>query len=116
MGIDKDFLYETIAKRIKSRRERALLTQADLAKKVHLLRTSVSNIEAGLQRPPLHVLYEICEALNMEILELLPEKGVVRSARSVSLDDVEKVLPASEADMDLTRSLIKRIVSEATES
>jgi len=68
-------LYESIGNKLKAIRTSPSgrqLTQEKLAVMVGLERTSITNIEAGNQRVPLHVLYELCNALGVEVTEVLP--------------------------------------------
>ncbi|MBT3982044.1 MAG: helix-turn-helix transcriptional regulator [Bacteriovoracaceae bacterium] len=84
MNIDK--LYLEIGQNIKAARQIVKLSQAELATKLGLKRTSITNIENGKQRLPLHLLYEICELLNVDALKVLP--GTQREKRKmiVSID------------------------------
>lgn len=75
--IDEGRLYAYVGKRIKELREgdgrrRPKLTQAQLAHQVGLERTSITNIEKGDQKVPLHVLYRLCSALSADIAAVLP--------------------------------------------
>ena len=54
-----------------------------------MLRTSITNIESGRQRAGLHVIYALCEALEVDPLEILPRPSEVRR-----LDDEEVVIDA----------------------
>lgn len=72
MKVNEELLYLHIAARLKARRVEMGLTQQQLGDKVALQRTSISNIEAGEQKPPLHMLYTICMALQVEPLDILP--------------------------------------------
>jgi transcriptional regulator with XRE-family HTH domain len=56
-------------------RERAKLTQDELAQRVGLTRTSISNIEGGRQKIQVHTLYAIAEALHAPVDTLLPLTG-----------------------------------------
>jgi len=67
-------LYEEFGRRVRAIRRRAGVTQGELAQQLGLSRTSVSNIEAGRQRLPLHHLYAFAAALDCELLELIPER------------------------------------------
>lgn len=51
-----------------------------------VLRTSINNIEKNRQKPPLHVLYGIAEALGVEVPELLPSLPEVTKHALVSVD------------------------------
>jgi transcriptional regulator with XRE-family HTH domain len=64
-------LYDLLGKRIAAERRARGITQADLARAVGLTRTSMTNIEAGRQRPPLHVTVALAQALGLELSELL---------------------------------------------
>ena len=64
--------YKIIGERIQKKREKMGLSQEDLAAKVGLLRTSITNTEAGRQKIPLEGLYRIAEALEMEVKDLIP--------------------------------------------
>lgn len=73
--INEKALYASIGKKLKAIRTAPSgrqLTQEKLASLVNLERTSITNIEAGNQKVPLHVLYEMCRVLGVEISEVLP--------------------------------------------
>jgi len=75
--IDEKRLYAALGARLKKLREAdrgplGKLTQGALAQEVGLERTSITNIERGNQKVPLHVLYRICEVLQVSVSELLP--------------------------------------------
>jgi len=76
--IDEKCLYETVGVRLKQLREgqaggkRGRLTQGELADLVGLERTSITNIENGNQKIPVHVLFRICEQLNVSVSDILP--------------------------------------------
>ena len=66
-------LYKTIGGKIQKQRVKLDLTQEELAKKATMNRTSITNIENGIQKAPLHVLYQLASILNLSIFDLLPE-------------------------------------------
>src|SRR6185312_10877483 len=75
--VDEKRLYAALGLRLKRLRETergplGKLTQGALAKEVGLERTSITNIERGNQKVPLHVLYRICEVLQVPVTDLLP--------------------------------------------
>jgi transcriptional regulator with XRE-family HTH domain len=75
--VDEKRLYAALGLRLRRLREAEggslrKLTQAALAKEVGLERTSITNIERGNQKVPLHVLYRICEVLHVPVSDLLP--------------------------------------------
>lgn len=73
--IDDQLLYKTIGSKVRDLRENAdggRKTQAELAELVGLERTSITNIEKGVQKVPLHVLYRICSVFDVPLNEVLP--------------------------------------------
>lgn len=66
-----DALYEGIGRRIAFVRQSRQRTQTQLATAVGLQRTSISNVEAGRQRPGVHVLMLIAAYLETSVTELL---------------------------------------------
>lgn len=77
MDIDERLLYGIIGERLKQRRLEAHATQAQLAEATGVLRTSVTNIEAGRQKLPLHLLYRMCVALDVEVASIVPSNEEV---------------------------------------
>jgi DNA-binding XRE family transcriptional regulator len=65
-------IYKAIGKEIRRFREERQLTQQQLAESSELTRTSVVHIEKGEQRIPIDRLYRIAEALNVQIMDILP--------------------------------------------
>jgi transcriptional regulator with XRE-family HTH domain len=65
-------IYQEVGIRIQSARRKLNLTQAALAEKVSLSRTSIANIERGEQRFMLHCLCEFASALRVPVERLLP--------------------------------------------
>jgi len=66
-------LSEFVGARIRLMREARGLTQKDLAVELGLTRTSITNMESGLQPPILEHVYSIAEALGIRAMSLLPE-------------------------------------------
>lgn len=66
-----DDLYISIGARLRTAREARGLNQSELGARIGLNRSSVSNIEAGRQRPMLHTLIAAAQALGIEIGSLL---------------------------------------------
>lgn len=78
-------LYRTFGQRVTSARRGAGFTQAQLAAAVGLTRTSVANIEAGRQHPPLHVLLLIAGHLGIGLADLLAVDGATSNTLVVKL-------------------------------
>lgn len=79
-------VYAEVGKRVRAVRQELELSQEILARRVGLTRTSVTNIESGSQRVPLHVVYRLAEALGRSAHDLLPEGAGPN--RSEPFDDV----------------------------
>src|SRR5215217_3046337 len=71
-------LYVALGGLVRARRERAELTQGELAQRVGMTRTSITNIESGRQKVQLHTLYDIAAALDVSPQALLPSPGTVK--------------------------------------
>lgn len=87
---DSREIYIELGKKIREIRRRHGMKQDTLAEGVDLTRTSLANIEAGRQRTPLHVLYEISRVLGVSIAELLPKDDA--SDRKMPIDRVLKMV------------------------
>lgn len=72
LQIDEQRLYATIGEKIKQARVLRGLSQGDLAANAGLERTSITNIEGGKQRAPLHILFRLCATLHIEPSEIFP--------------------------------------------
>lgn len=70
--LNENVFYTEIGKRIKSFRKKKRFTQAELAEIANLQRTSITHIENGNQKSPLHVVIAICYALEIEMADLIP--------------------------------------------
>lgn len=78
MRVDQDRLYRWIGSQLRERRKAQGITQIQLAKAVDVRRTSITNIESGIQKLPISLLFEICEALRLEPTEIIPSLDRVR--------------------------------------
>jgi transcriptional regulator with XRE-family HTH domain len=119
MTVNVDLLYEMIGDRVKRARQSAGVSQAKLAKKLGMSRTSVVNIEAGRQRAPLHVLWQIGEILGTEPILLVPRLDEYHeNGEAMNLDPatIEKIERAASGDPATRRELtrfIERAVARA---
>ena len=68
-----DGLYEEFGLRFRKRRNEAGLTQSQVAERVGLTRTSITNIERGRQHIMLHQLFLLASAVGSKPEELLPD-------------------------------------------
>jgi transcriptional regulator with XRE-family HTH domain len=68
-----DGLYKQFGRRLRDLREEAGLTQDQIAERVKLKRTSITNIERGRQHIALHQLFLLAAAVGKSPTELLPD-------------------------------------------
>lgn len=100
--IDDGRLYQLLGERLRKLREGfeapGRMTQAGLASIVGLERTSITNIEKGTQKVSLHALYAICDALNANVIDVLPASAEVARENALpektSLEFAGKVFSA----------------------
>ena len=76
-------LYEEIGRRIRVLRKERGLTQGELGAVVGLMRSSMSNVEAGRQRIPLHALIALAQCLGTDLQTLCGEKDMPVFAREL---------------------------------
>lgn len=117
MAVDESALYELIGGNIRAARERQVpkMSQVALGKRVGLTRTSMVNIEAGRQRPPLHVLWSIADALGVEVSHLLPRRAdLSKAVQPVKLDQAAVTMIEDAANGDPhTKRLLTQFVTSA---
>lgn len=98
--IDQDRLYAFIGEQLKSHRETRGLTQLQLAERVNLERTSITNIERGKQKLPLHVLFGVCHSMGIAVSDVLPRMDQVleeQQMKRVVIGKQDMQLPAGIA-------------------
>lgn len=81
MYINSKLLNDSVRQRIKSLRTaetESRLSQAGLGEVLDLNRSTIANIESGLQRASLHNVYELCAHYNLELSDLLPSVAEMR--------------------------------------
>lgn len=106
--MDFNSLYRLIGERIRGAREKIGLSQAKLAKKLQMSRTSVVNIEAGRQRLPIHVLWQIADEIGTEASLLIPmQSEYYEQTRPMSLNAeiIEEIEKAANGDPATRRDL-----------
>lgn len=86
--IDETRLYRLVGERLRKLREdfempEGRMTQAGLAALVNLERTSITNIEKGVQKVSLHALYGICDALQATVADVLPPASEVEREKAL---------------------------------
>jgi len=71
-----DRVYQEIGRRIFAARDEKGITQEQLASRIGLKRTSITNIEKGRQQVLVHMLIKIAEALAVELPTLIPKTAM----------------------------------------
>jgi transcriptional regulator with XRE-family HTH domain len=109
---DHERLYHIIGDKICQARKAKRWSQAKLAAKLGLSRVSIVNIEKGRQRPPVHVIWDIAEVLNLEPSQLVPlQSELADGALEVHLDatTVAAIETAASDDPSTRRRLTEFI-------
>jgi transcriptional regulator with XRE-family HTH domain len=105
-------LYGAVGRRVKELRS-GRFTQEELAKIVSLSRTSITNLEKGRQRAPLHQLLQIADAMGRELADLMPTRAELGirddlGPRGRDLEVVGNLTPA-------TRAVLSRVVTKGSD-
>lgn len=108
-------LYSMIGNKIKSLRIKKGLSQAELSNRVPKIgRTSISNIEKGNQQPPLHILYLICNELDVDLQAILPTYSEIQKEAELSnKDDVHRYLETEDIDKHI-KEFLEKLMSKKT--
>lgn len=115
-GDGHDLLYQAIGERIAKTRRTTELSQARLAVKVGVTRASIVNIECGRQRAPLHLLWQIAIALEIEPARLVPSvRELAARDAPVQLDaTVVAYIERAVQDDPAAKRLITDFIKKAT--
>jgi len=101
--LNEDLLYKLVGERLAAARKRKLsLTQDSIAELLGISRTSVSNIERGIQKAPLSLIYLYCIQIEKNIDEIIPSLDEVvtkKTGTTVTIDGKSIVLPDSVAKL-----------------
>lgn len=110
-----DHVYAEVGGRVARARRAASLSQEKLAKLVHVTRTSIVNIEAGRQRAPLHLLWQIAVALEVEVSDLIPTRADLAADRTPLQLDATTValIEQAAADDAGTKRLLMEFIQHA---
>lgn len=90
---EADRLHAALGKKIREHRQSSGLTQAELAERIAISRTSLTNVELGRQRLLVDQLYKMAEVLNTRPQDLLPLPGEIIGSRAAP--NAEPVVPES---------------------
>ncbi len=105
MELDETMLYRHIGAAIQDRRHERGWTQGQVAEVAGVLRTSVANVEAGRQRAPLHLIYRICAALNLEVASVLPRVAQVAGTPNIPVELGKTVVDLPPKGAEFLREL-----------
>lgn len=94
-----DRIYRVFGARVRELREEKSVTQEELARRVELSRTSITNIEQGRQRVMLHQAVEIARALDQDPVELMRAAEAVATPEPLR-DDVARLVEQIERESD----------------
>jgi transcriptional regulator with XRE-family HTH domain len=103
-------LYQLVGGRVRAKRT-AKYTQAQIADLLQVSRTSITNLEKGNQKFPLHILYRLSLHLNCSMTDLLPSAEELREDHGIPLRGVQS--PSGKVT-ERTAELIKRLTTETT--
>lgn len=95
-----DALHAALGKKIREQRESLKLTQEELAGRVNISRTSLTNMERGRQRVLVDQLYRLAGALDVGPEDLLPSRK-----------DLTKKPPKSSLNVAIPESVHKFLQS-----
>lgn len=102
-----DAMYAEFGKLVRRHRMRLKLTQDQLADRVGLSRTSITNIEKGRQKVLIHHLIHLAESLQVSPEALLPPIGMPQIP-----PDIEQRLDSDLRDKE--KDWVRRIVGSGT--
>ena len=88
----------TIGSMIKQRRKDAGLTQNELAQKVGCATITIRQYESGKREPNISALYDIANALGVEIFDLIPDEPCQDPFSGLSEEEKEYVIKVSGGD------------------
>lgn len=89
MIVDGDAIKKNISKNITKYREKAHLSQKELAQLLHTTPSRISNWEQGANCPSIDILFEVCKILNVSINDIYgvyPESSI-----ALSFDEQEHI-------------------------
>lgn len=88
----KNILYKIIGNNIKAKRKELNMSQENLALKMDVARSTLSNIEIGRHQIPLYTLYDLAELFHVDIFDIIPPYKTVLEDYNKNIDDFDKVL------------------------
>jgi transcriptional regulator with XRE-family HTH domain len=108
-------LYKLIGSNIKNLRKQNKLGQEDLAGLISLSRSSLSNIEIGKHQPSIFTIYEISNALNCNLGDILPSTEDYKALTQNVDEKFEGILKKYSDDINLSTKdiiILKGVLNE----
>src|SRR6266581_8759290 len=102
-----DQLYREFGRILRQRRNDAHLSQDDVAIRVGLVRTSITNIENGRQHVSLHMLYALAKVVGARPHDLLPDSTILLQ-EDAKLEKALGKTPMAEDEKDWIRRLVSK--------
>lgn len=99
-------LYRLVGQRVRQLRGDDL-TQEELANLAGVARTSITNLELGRQRAPLHQLMRVADALGCELRDLMPSMADLELVPATA-DSASEEVPIVGEVTPRVRSVISR--------
>ena len=107
---DFDDLYGEVGRRLRQARVTQGLSQEKLAEQLGISRASIVNIEAGRQRAPLHLLWQLSEALATDLSLLIPRREELSPTAKESILGpamIKQIKEAANNDPDAVKVLTR---------
>jgi transcriptional regulator with XRE-family HTH domain len=83
-------LYQVIGGKVRDARIKRELSQADLARRLSLSRSSVTNIENGLQKISVLDIFKVADILDVDIAELLPTRLELAQSPTPPIEKIDR--------------------------
>jgi len=108
-NLDKKQLNEYVGRRIKEERKKKKLNQKELAQKIGIQNSTLSQYEHGKSEPNQEMLFKIAQALDVNVSDLIP------SDYRIEDNDLDKALKLSKdfelEDIALHKDLMEKALS-----
>ncbi|MHB1563271.1 MAG: helix-turn-helix domain-containing protein [Leptospirillum sp.] len=89
LGMKNNPVNISFGKKLAEKRKESGITQADLGRRVGLVRTTIANLEAGRQSVSLPLLYRIVQSLGNDLASFLPP--IETGMENASVQDEDSV-------------------------
>ncbi len=109
-----ELLYKEFGRLLRKSRSDAKLTQGQVAERVGLTRTSITNIERGRQHVGLHQLFLLAAAVGVQPADLLPSGSA--ALEELIPERVLRALPDDPQDRDFVARVLGKSHAAAPEA